>query len=766
MRTPLLASLLSLALPGAAFADVTRQGDDRTHHRTGVTQGTQVPSEPTHNEEHRGHNRPSPAPEAPAADAAALAQAADDTFKKYSQAYCGADAPTDECKKKYSEQYGAILQRWAKLCPDGQPAAADKEWLDRFSEKCDVKVSSAKAPELMTKEQWIAAGEGHPGRFEAVLLEKLEVLQAFQRGYDAATRLHGSLQSESFTKDQFEDALKRRTKKLTPDFGTKKDNEFRVVNVIYLYLGDEAKKFLIGDGVMGKNGANVSGGKLAFLERAEKVGFEALDRADKEKFLNGNDKIALDRAANADKQAKKQAEQAHRALENGMRALGEGRAPEAGGNVTMTTNGAAAPFWAGRPVSAAQIAEQQSKLRAAQLPQNFRSRGSEPPPVETAKAEDENKDGCRSFLGWRCIGRGLKKGVGKIGDGAEAVGKGIGKGAKKAGHEIKEAVMIGSPRAPKPGQKPNADGQASAGRPAADAAQGAAAPQPAPANAGANPAAAEAAALASAKQSAAAATTRADAAANAAAAAAERAKQAAAAGTGFKEQASTAAGKAEEQADLAKNAATNAKELAARAQSATASADAQAKAQEALRFAGMAESARTEAVKFETQAKAAAAATASSGGAQQGGGQQQGGGAAQAQGGAAQGGQSDRRPQSQAMRVPKAANQGSAEDGRHDYHWGLEVKRGGKIVEANWSAGAGSYLKIVSGGGMDAASDGSYVVPAGAKFEYRIGARPQSPFYDDKVHCNIADGGPVKIQRDDSGPKLTGGITTGAKRCP
>jgi hypothetical protein len=213
-----------------------------------------------------------------------------------------------------------FLDRWSEVCPaDGQAPRLD--WLSKYDERCAL-VLRASGPDARPDEA---------------------SLEDYRRGYKSAQGLYKVLARGAWSKTRdFEQELGRRTDRMMPDYGTKTDSKLRVVNVIYVYLGSDAVKELIGpDG---------KGGKLDVVRRLE----HPKDR-DARPVTPDEMSRYFDGAAQAEmadgavskgrrKESEKKSKALARSIEKGLMPLGDGVLEAAGpppGGVLAASPGAA-----------------------------------------------------------------------------------------------------------------------------------------------------------------------------------------------------------------------------------------------------------------------------------------------------------------------------------------------------------------------------------------------------------------------------------------
>ena len=141
-----------------------------------------------------------------------------------------------------AEAGGAFVQfldRWGEVCPAGDRESR-LDWLSKYGERCALVLRSA----------------GRDVRPDEASLAD------YHRGYQSAQGLYKVLARGAWSKSgDFEHELGRRTDRMMPDYGTKTDPKLRVINVIYVYLGPDAVRELIG--------SDGKGGKLDVVRRLE-----------------------------------------------------------------------------------------------------------------------------------------------------------------------------------------------------------------------------------------------------------------------------------------------------------------------------------------------------------------------------------------------------------------------------------------------------------------------------------------------------------------
>ncbi|MFI5350620.1 MAG: hypothetical protein ACHQ2Z_13825 [Elusimicrobiota bacterium] len=137
------------------------------------------------------------------------------------------------------QAFSQFLGRWGDVCPEGGRKSKNS-WQERYDEECNLVLRSTD---------------------KNVQADKPD-LAGYDRGYKSAMGLYNLLSRGEWTKaHDFEKELGRRTVKMLPDYGTNVDPKLRVINLIYVYLGPDAVKNLIGpDG---------KGGKLDVVRRLE-----------------------------------------------------------------------------------------------------------------------------------------------------------------------------------------------------------------------------------------------------------------------------------------------------------------------------------------------------------------------------------------------------------------------------------------------------------------------------------------------------------------
>ena len=212
-------------------------------------------------------------------------------YLAYVQAICGSTTADDACIKRFSEGGAGFAKRWKDICPsNGADVPATPTWFADYRESnCAVRSgadSNDPQPGFKDRTYWYELGkEGAKNPYWHYPTITAASYGEYKNNYFAALKEYRDLALNAMSPKEFKKELNRKSEGI---IYVGQDIHMRMLNVIYVYLGEPAVEFLVG--------ADGQSGKLAFLEQLED---DKTTPADRMKYLGADArKIMEDVTAN------------------------------------------------------------------------------------------------------------------------------------------------------------------------------------------------------------------------------------------------------------------------------------------------------------------------------------------------------------------------------------------------------------------------------------------------------------------------------------